>query len=117
MTFEATKHVLFSAVLSVANQQGWSIVKIKRSQGIVETLTPLDEYGLRNRWTFKVESNSITLARRIEQQTDTEPTDQWYLKEIVCVGYGYAREMILLAEIRAELSPPSPVVAAVAPPI
>ena len=115
MTFEATEHVLFVTVLSIAEQQRWSIVRLERPHGIVETLTPLDEYGLRNRWIFKIEGNSITVARRIERQNDAEPADQWFLKELVCIGYGYARERILFAEIEEELSPSSPAVVAVAP--
>ena len=104
MTFEANKHTLFRAVVLVVNQQGWSIVKLDQSKGIVEALTPLDEYEIRNRWFFKVENNSITAARRIEKLMNIETTDQWFLEERVCVGYGYAREKILLTEIRTELS-------------
>ncbi len=112
--------VLLEAVQQSAIAQGWEIVQVDPSEGVVELLEPLPEEGaatMRHRWWFQVEGGELRVAMRLEVRFDPTKDDRWVTSRVVCRGYEYLREEAQVARVLEMIPTATAVLAASTAPL
>ena len=104
--------LMFAAVHSFAQEQGWALTTVAPRAGYIEALTPIRILGaveVRDRWTFRVNANGIEATKELEAHFGK---DEWETSPYVCDGYEYQVERETLSDIVSFLNSNRTVLAA-----